>query len=144
MRSAKLGSSPAPAPRPSRSAAESQPAVTRPSEPGSSAARLAAPRDEFIRPGGASGPRVPLTAPAEGTAPTLPKELEPFRKQLDDLAVKLASNAELVANPGKLKLAIVEGIRGIEGFPMEHIGSAINYVEYQLRGAYSGGREHFG
>jgi hypothetical protein len=146
MRSVKLGSSPAlaPAPKPSRAPAESKPAVTRPSEPASKGTRVGIPQDEFIRPGGASRSRGPLTAPVEGAAPVLPKELEPYRQQLDDLALKLSSNAELVANPGKLKQAITEGIKNIEGFPLEHLGTAVGYVEHRVRDAYSGGKERFG
>jgi hypothetical protein len=146
MRSAKLGSSPAlaPAPKTSSAPAESKAAVTRPSEPVSRGTRLGVPQDEFIRPGNASRPRGPLSAPVQGAAPALPKELEPYRQQLDDLALKLSSNAELVANPGKLKQAITEGIKSIEGFPLEHLGTAGAYVERRVRDAYSGGKERFG
>ncbi|HVG62052.1 MAG TPA: hypothetical protein VNA24_26045 [Hyalangium sp.] len=147
MSSAKIGSSPAPAPArsPAESKpAESKPAVTRPSTPSSEATRPEAPRDEFTRPGGVSRPRVPLVGPAEGTPPTLPRELEPYRKQLDDLALKLGSDPELVADAGKLRNAIVEGIKGIEGFPFEHLNEAISYVDYQVRAGYSEGKERFG
>lgn len=142
MSSVKIGSSPAPAPKTSRPTAESKPTVARSSEPGSSAARIGIPRDEFTSQAAGSKPKVPGIGKAQETTPTLPKELEPFRAQLDSLAEKIALDPELVADRQKRMEAIIKGIKAIPGIPREFFGQAVRYVD--SKAGYSGGREKFG
>jgi hypothetical protein len=142
MSSVKIGSSPAPAPKSSRPTAESKPAAARSSETGSSAARIGSPRDEFTRPAGGTRPKAPGVGKAQETTLTLPKELEPFRDQLDSLAKKIASDPELVENRQKRMEAIIKGVKAIPGIPREFFRVAVRYVD--TKAGYSGGKEKFG
>ncbi|HVG61666.1 MAG TPA: hypothetical protein VNA24_24105 [Hyalangium sp.] len=142
MSRVKIGSSPAPAPKTSRPTAESKPAVARSSESGSGGTRIGVPRDEFIKASGGTKPKIPGIGKAQETAPTLPKELEPFRAELDSLAEKLSLDPELVEDRQKRFEAIINGVKAIAGLPSEFFGSAVLYVDRML--SYSGGREKFG